>query len=243
MEDILHKIKQERALQLKQEEKSFERPSFKDALKKEGLQIIGEIKRASPSKGQIATDDFDLLKQTNHYASNSIAAFSILTEEAYFKGDNTFIEIVAKEYSHIPILRKDFIYTPFQVAHSKFLGASAILLIVRMLNNDELNYLHQLAQSLGMDVLVEVHNQQELSRALAIPNLEILGINNRNLNTFEVSLQTTEDLIGLIPKEKREKLLIVSESGYLSKEDIEYAKSLNVDALLIGEALMKGLLF
>ena len=137
----------------------------------------------------------------------------------------------------------DFIYTPFQVAHSKFLGASAILLIVRMLNNDELNYLHQLAQSLGMDVLVEVHNQQELSRALAIPNLEILGINNRNLNTFEVSLQTTENLIALIPKEKREKLLIVSESGYLSKEDIEYAKSLNVDALLIGEALMKGLLF
>jgi indole-3-glycerol phosphate synthase len=243
MEDILHKIKQERALQLKQEEKSFQRPSFKDALKKEGLQIIGEIKRASPSKGQIATDNFDLLKQANHYASNNIAAFSILTEEAYFKGDNTFIEIVAKEYSHIPILRKDFIYTPFQVAHSKFLGASAILLIVRMLNNDELNYLHQLAQSLGMDVLVEVHNQQELSRALAIPNLEILGINNRNLNTFEVSLQTTENLIALIPKEKREKLLIVSESGYLSKEDIEYAKSLNVDALLIGEALMKGLLF
>jgi len=112
-----------------------------------------------------------------------------------------------------------------------------------MLNNDELNYLHQLAQSLGMDVLVEVHNQQELSRALAIPNLEILGINNRNLNTFEVSLQTTENLIALIPKEKREKLLFVSESGYLSKEDIEYAKSLNVDALLIGEALMKGLLF
>ena len=132
---------------------------------------------------------------------------------------------------------------PFQVFHAKSLGASAILLIVRMLTDDELMFLHLLAHSLDLEVLVEVHNKEELQRALQVPDLELLGINNRNLNTFEVSLQTTENLIALIPKEKREKLLFVSESGYLSKEDIEYAKSLNVDTLLIGETLMKGLLF
>ena len=144
--------------------------------------------------------------------------------------------------AEMPILRKDFIYTPFQVAHAKFLGASAILLIVRMLDDKMLLELHKLAQDLEMDVLVETHDEEEIRRALKIPNLEILGINNRNLNTFEVDIKTTEKLINEIPSDVLNNLTIVSESGFLSKEDVEYAEKLNVDGLLIGEALMKGLL-
>ena len=228
--DILLQIKQQRDLQLQRELASVARPSFHKALSQEGIRIIGEIKRASPSKGQIALE-------------NGVAAFSILTEEAYFKGDNTFIPQVVEAFPKVPILRKDFIYTPFQVAQAKFLGASAILLIVRMLSDEQLQVLHALAYDLQMDVLVEVHDEAELQRALRIPQLKILGINNRNLNTFEVSLQTTERLLSLISEEQRASLLVVSESGYLSKEDLHYAETLGVDALLIGEALMKGLLF
>ena len=241
--DILEKIKIKRDIQLEDELKSFKQPSLKKALDQKGIQIIGEIKRASPSKGKIAKDDFDLLKQAQSYVDKGVAAFSILTEKEYFKGENDFIKIVREKFPEMPILRKDFIYTPFQVAHAKFLGASAILLIVRMLTDDELMFLHLLAHSLDLEVLVEVHNKEELQRALQVPDLELLGINNRNLNTFEVSLKTTEQLLKAIPKSQREELLIVSESGYHSKEDIVYAESLGVDALLIGEALMKGEIF
>lgn len=238
--DILLEIKEKRDLQLEKEKQLLHRPSFKEALSKEGISIIGEIKRASPSKGVIANKDFDLITQAQNYREKGVAAFSILTEEAYFKGDNLFIPRVKEHIPHIPILRKDFIYTPFQVAHSKFLGASAILLIVRMLSDIQLQSLHRLAQDLGLDVLVEVHDKQELQRALTLSDLEILGINNRNLNTFEVSLATTEQLLQEIPQERREQLIVVGESGYHSKEDIVYAEKLGIDALLIGEALMKG---
>ena len=241
--DILSKIKEQREIQLHREIEEWARPYLTQAIQRPGISIIGEIKRASPSKGQIATEDFDLLKQAQHYANNCVAAFSILTEEAHFKGDNAFIPIVAKAFPMMPILRKDFIYTPFQVAQAKFLGASAILLIVRMLSDEQLQALHALAYDLQMDVLVEVHDEAELQRALRIPQLKLLGINNRNLNTFEVSLQTTERLLSQIPEGQRSSLLVVSESGYLCKEDVHYAETLGVDALLIGEALMKGLLF
>ena len=227
--DILSEIKEKREIQLQKEKKIYKRPSFRDALKQEGLKIIGEIKRASPSKGKIADNSFNLLNQAKHYVENGVAAFSILTEEEYFKGDNEFIKIVSENFPHIPILRKDFIYTPFQVAHAKFLGASAILLIVRMLNDEELHTLHRLAH--------------ELERALKIPDLQILGINNRNLNTFNTDIKTTGELIKFIPEEILKNIVLVSESGFLSKDDFKYAENLNVDALLIGEALMKGLIF
>ena len=238
--DILLEIKKQRDVQLERELALLQRPSFKEALSKKGISIIGEIKRASPSKGPIANEQFDLIPQAQLYQQKGVAAFSILTEEAYFKGDNLFIPRVKEAIPAIPILRKDFIYTPFQVAHSKFLGTSAILLIVRMLNDTQLLSLHRLAQDLGLDVLVEVHDADELKRALAIPELAILGINNRNLNTFEVSLATTEQLLQRLPKERREQLIVVSESGFYSSEDIAYAEQLGVDTLLIGEALMKG---
>lgn len=155
-----------------------------------------------------------------------VSAFSILTEKEYFKGENDFIKIVRQKFPEMPILRKDFIYTPFQVAHAKFLGASAILLIVRMLDDKTLLELHKLAQDLEMDVLVETHDEEEIRRALKIPNLEILGINNRNLNTFEVDIKTTEKLINEIPSDVLNNLTIVSESGFLSKEDVEYAEKI-----------------
>ena len=241
MLEEIHSIEEE-IPQLEEELKSFKQPSLKKALNQKGIQIIGEFKRASPSKGKISNDDFDLLKQAQSYVDKGVAAFSILTEKEYFKGENDFIKIVREKFPEMPILRKDFIYTPFQVAHAKFLGASAILLIVRMLDDKTLLELHKLAQDLEMDVLVETHDEEEIRRALKIPNLEILGINNRNLNTFEVDIRTTEKLINEIPSDVLNNLTIVSESGFLSKEDVEYAEKLNVDGLLIGEALMKGLL-
>ena len=157
-----------------------------------------------------------------------VSAFSILTEKEYFKGKNDFIKVVREKFPEMPILRKDFIYTPFQVAHAKFLGASAILLIVRMLDDKTLLELHKLAQDLEMDVLVETHDEEEIRRTLKIPNLEILGINNRNLNTFEVDIKTTEKLINEIPSDVFNNLTIISESGFLSKKDVEYAEKLNV---------------
>ena len=241
--DILEKIKIKRDIQLKKEISAFRQPSLKKALKKTGLQIIGEIKRASPSKGQIADAGFNLLEQASYYINNGISAFSILTEEEYFKGDNKFIKDVREAFPDIPILRKDFIYTPFQVAHAKFMGASAILLIVRMLDDQTLCNLHGLAHDLEMDILVEVHDENELERALKIPGLEILGINNRNLNTFEVNITNTERLVELIPPHMKEYLTLVGESGFMTKEDLKYAGTIGVDGLLIGEALMKGKLF
>ena len=118
--DILLEIKKQRDVQLERERALLQRPSFKEALSKKGISIIGEIKRASPSKGQIANEQFDLIPQAQLYQQKGVAAFSILTEEAYFKGDNLFIPRVKEAIPTIPILRKDFIYTPFQVAHSKF---------------------------------------------------------------------------------------------------------------------------
>ena len=150
--DILLEIKKQRDVQLERERTLLQRPSFKEALSKKGISIIGEIKRASPSKGLIANEQFDLIPKAQSYQQKGVAAFSILTEEAYFKGDNLFIPRVKEAIPTIPILRKDFIYTPFQVAHSKFLGASAILLIVRMLNDAQLLSLHRLAQDLDLDV-------------------------------------------------------------------------------------------
>ena len=241
--DILKKIKTKRDKQLKKKLNIFKQPSLKESLNKNGLKIIGEIKKASPSKGYIANENFDLLKQAKYYVDNGISAFSILTEEEYFKGDNEFIKIIRENFPNIPILRKDFIYTPFQVAHTKFLGASAILLIVRMLDDKTLHHLHSLAQDLELDVLVEVHDEEDLKRALKIPKLDILGINNRNLDTFEVDISNTKKLIDKIPYSLKEILTIVSESGFLTKKDLEYAKTINVDGLLIGEALMKKNLF
>lgn len=238
--NILQKIYQQRLLQLQEEKKQWQVPSFSKSIEQKSVSIIGEIKRASPSEGDIASNDFDLLDQAQWYLQKGVQAFSILTEQQYFKGDNRFLVQVQKEFSQVPILRKDFIFSAFQVAHAKFLHASAILLIVAMLDDEQLHNLHSLALQLDLEVLVEVHNQEELQRALQIPHLKILGINNRNLKSFEVDLQTSKYLIEKIPSSKKEQLILVSESGYKNKKDLQFAHECGFDAVLVGSSLMKG---
>jgi indole-3-glycerol phosphate synthase len=238
MSNILYKIKLEREKQLSDEKKLLSKPSFIKALKKDGIQIIGEIKRASPSKGNIAKDTFDIEKQLDYYVKNNIAAFSILTENHFFKGRNEYLSFAGKLHPEIPVLRKDFIFDPFQVAQAKFLGASAILLIVKMLSDTELINLHKLALDLELEVLVEIHNEEDLKRAVKIPDIKLLGINNRNLDTFETSLSVTKNLFPKIPAGKN--ITIISESGVHTQEDLKFVDSIGVDGVLIGESLMKS---
>lgn len=237
---ILDDIFEKRKEQLEKEKANYAVSSFKQALKKPGLSIIGEIKRASPSKGRIASETFNLEAHVAFYQEKGIDAYSVLTEESYFKGQNADLVAVHKCDPKTPLLRKDFIFDHHQVFEAKVIGASAILLIVKMLSLDVLIELHTFAQKLGLDVLVEVHDVEELKQALQIPGLEIIGINNRNLNTFETNLQTTVDVLKELPN--RDNYVIVSESGYLNHTDVEWAKTIGADALLIGEGLMKGLI-
>lgn len=234
---ILDKIKAKRELQLAKELASLKKPSLKEALQKEGLGLIAEFKKASPSKGQI-TADLDLDKLANEYIKANACAFSVLTEEEFFQGNNENLSYLATKYKQIPILRKDFIYTPFMVAHSKFLGSSAILLIVSMLNDEELLSLHALANSLNLDVLVEIHDKNELNRALKIPNLGILGINNRNLNTFEVSINTSLNLLKELPTQRN--FALISESGFSKFDELDTIYKAGFDGVLIGESMVKG---
>lgn len=213
-------------------EKAPARPSFKDALQKEGLSIIGELKKASPSKGVIREvfEPQTLIK----YYENSVDAVSILTEEKFFLGKPEYLKEASKT-SPLPLLRKDFIIDEIQVYEAKVLGASAILLICAILSLEELRKFMALAKSLGLDVLVETHNQEELDMALAA-DADIIGINNRNLNTFDVSLDTTLELLKGIPQGK----VIVSESGFHTIEDIKKISGSRVDAVLVGESFMRA---
>lgn len=238
--DILSQIVKQRKIQLAKEKSNYEIASFKQVLKKSGLSIIGEMKRASPSKGQIANENFNILEQAKVYQEKGVDAYSVLTEQHFFKGKNNDLFSLHHFDKKRPILRKDFIFDAHQIFEAKLLGASAILLIVRILSDEQLAELHGLAQQLGLDVLVEVHDEGELKRALKIPKLEIIGINNRNLDTFETDIKTTEKLLKNIPD--RREYIVVSESGFLNSADIKWAEALGVDALLIGEGLMKGLI-
>ncbi|MCR6513332.1 indole-3-glycerol phosphate synthase TrpC [Clostridium sp. LY3-2] len=204
---------------------------FKKALLKEDLTIIGELKKASPSKGEIVKD-FNLEKINEFHKKENIDAYSILTEEEFFKGKDEYISLI-KGISDKPILRKDFIIDKYQIYESKFLGADCILLIVALLK-DKLKEFYELGKELGLDILVEVHSKEELDLALKI-NPEIIGINNRNLKNFKVDLENTKELIKYIPKG----ILTISESGINSFEDIDYIKSLGVDGVLVGEFFMR----
>ncbi|HHY80491.1 MAG TPA: indole-3-glycerol phosphate synthase TrpC [Thermoanaerobacter sp.] len=205
--------------------------NFKKALQKEGISIIGEIKKASPSKG-IIKEDFDAVKIAKVYEKVDIDAISVLTEKEFFKGDDNYISEVKKVTSK-PILRKDFIVDEYQIYESKILGADAVLLIVSVLG-DNLNTFYNLSKSVGLDALVEVHDRQQLAIALEA-ECDIIGINNRDLKTFNVDINTTENLIKYI----HQNTIIVSESGIKIPEDVRYLASLGVDAVLIGETFMK----
>lgn len=208
--------------------------SFKAALKSlPRPAIIAEVKKASPSKGIIA-EDFRPTEQAAAYQQAGAAAISCLTEEYYFKGSAEYFRQI-RNTVHIPMLRKDFIFDPYQIYEAKTIGADAVLLIAAVLSPAQLRDFRLLAESLGMDVLTESHNERELETAIEA-GCTIFGINNRNLKTFEVSLETTRRLAKLVPKDG----VIVSESGISSAEDMKLLANLGADAVLIGETLMRS---
>jgi len=197
------------------------------------INLIAEIKKASPTKG-ILRGDFNVLKIATTYQANGASAISILTDERFFEGRLEYIKRV-KEIVSLPILRKDFFIDEYQIYETVASGADAILLIGELLSTNEMTAFHNLATSLGLDVLVEIHNEEDLEKALAA-GASIIGINNRDLHTFKVDLGVTQRLIRLIPQNKT----IVSESGVKTYEDVMFLKSIGVNAVLIGEAFMES---
>jgi len=208
--------------------------SFYQALNRPGeVALIAEIKKASPSKGIIRAD-FDPVAIGKIYTAAGAAAISVLTDQEFFQGHLDYLSQV-RQVSHLPLLRKDFLIDPYQIYQARAAGADAILLIAAILNDQELVEFHQIAASLGLDCLVEVHTREELARILDTP-ARIIGINNRNLNTFRTDLDTTFQLKGLI---QRPEVLVVSESGINTRADVEKLAFHGINAMLVGEALMR----
>jgi indole-3-glycerol phosphate synthase len=195
--------------------------------------VIAEIKKASPSRGVIR-EQFDPPAIAASYARAGAACLSVLTDAKYFQGADEYL-VAARAACRLPVLRKEFILDEYQVAQSRALGADAILLIVAALDDARLAALHACARGYGLDVLVEVHGAAELERALALPDA-ILGINNRNLRTFEVSLQATIALLPRIPEGR----LVVTESGIVAQRDVLQMRRRGVHAFLVGEAFMRA---
>lgn len=208
--------------------------SFKKSISRpHHINLIAEIKKASPSKG-ILRGDFNPVKIAITYQANGASAISVLTDERFFEGKLEYIQKVRGNVS-IPILRKDFFIDEYQIYETVASGAEAILLIPEILSMAEMAKFYNLATELGLDCLVEVHNEEDIEKALAI-GASIIGINNRDLHTFKVDLAVTQRLIRLIPQNK----VIVSESGIKSYEDIMFLKSLGINAVLVGEAFMEA---
>jgi indole-3-glycerol phosphate synthase len=208
--------------------------SFREALSRPGsVNIIAEIKRASPSKGVIRAET-DVAQVAKLYTAGGAAAISVLTEPNHFVGSVADL-ITAVRTTKLPILRKDFIVDEFQIVESAAAGASAVLLIVAALPMDELRNLHETATKFALDVLVEVHDEEEMDKAVDI-GASIIGVNNRNLHSLEVSLDTSRRLIAKKPAE----VLMIAESGISTREEINGLRSLGFDGFLIGETLMRS---
>lgn len=197
--------------------------------------LIAELKRASPSKGILAPH-LDLFQVADIYTQNGAAAISLLTDEKFFQGKlETLYGLRFTHHSSLPLLRKDFIIDESQIYEARANGADAILLIAAALPDDNhFADLHACALNLGLTALVEVHDEAETERALKIPNIQLIGINNRNLATFEVTLTTTERLRPMIPAE----ITVIAESGIFTTADVERLEKANIDAILVGEALV-----
>ncbi len=195
--------------------------------------VIAEIKKASPSKG-VLREDFDPAAIAASYENGGACCLSVLTDADFFQGSVAYLK-QARQHCQLPVLRKDFMIDAYQVYEARVMGADCILLIVACLEDEQMQQLSDLAQQLGMDVLVEVHDAEELQRALRLP-LPMVGINNRNLRTFETSLQTTLDLIKQIPDQR----LVVTESGILAAADVALMRENHVHAFLVGEAFMRS---
>ncbi|MEM9399405.1 MAG: indole-3-glycerol phosphate synthase TrpC [Verrucomicrobiota bacterium] len=195
--------------------------------------LIAEIKKASPSAGVIAPD-FDPVNQAREYERGGAHALSVLTDEKYFKGHLNYLRDI-REQVDLPLLRKDFTVSELQIYEAAVAGADAILLIVAALTNDELKKFTEVAESVQLDVLYEVHDMEEMDRALDM-GADIIGINNRNLKTFEVNLETTANLASEIPAD----VLGISESGIKTIDDIKFCKEQGIHCFLIGESLMRS---
>ena len=251
MSDILDKILKHKAgeiaerksvcseSEMKRRAAQFDMPTrgFIRALREHVTQgragVIAEVKKASPSKGVIR-EHFDPAEIAASYAKGGASCLSVLTDEHFFQGHDDYLG-QTRVRSGLPVLRKDFVIDPYQVYESRLIGADAILLIVAALSDAALETLSSLAAELDLDVLIEVHDRQELERALKLP-LPLLGINNRNLRTFETSLNTTLDLLDAIPDER----LVVTESGIHTPEDVALMRQHNVHTFLVGEAFMRA---
>jgi indole-3-glycerol phosphate synthase len=208
---------------------------FADAFKKGKFSLIAEIKKASPSAGLIR-QDFEPITLAKTYEESGASAISVLTDQKYFQGKLEYLK-AAKESTTIPILRKDFIIDEHQVYEARIAGADALLLIVRILDDEKLNGLLKLTEKLGMQALVETHNAEEVERALKT-KAKIIGINNRDLDTLRIDLQTTIQLMEGFPQLKER--VVISESGIVSNEDVEKLKAAGADGVLIGETLLKS---
>lgn len=208
---------------------------FKHAISypKGKIKLIAEIKKASPSEG-IICKEFDPVSIAQIYESSNASAISVVTDEKFFQGNLELLKKV-KEVTNIPILRKDFIIDEYQIYESKIAGADAILLIADCLSEDKISNFLNIANSLGLDSVVEIHNQNDIDKVLNT-KAEIIGINNRNLYTFVVDLKTTFMLKLLIPKDK----IVISESGIKTHQDVQLLKEKGVDAILVGTILMRS---
>lgn len=242
---FLDKIVAEKLKELEQRQKTVPLPRLEAAiegkpapldlaavLNSDGISLIAEVKRASPSRGAL-NPDLDPVGLARTYAQCGAAAISVLTEQRYFKGSGSDLEAVKKALPDVPVLRKDFILKPYQLFEARAWGADAILLIIAILDDSQLKELSVLSHKLGMHCLVEVHNEDELKRALA-GDAQLIGINNRDLATLEVDLSVTKRLRPLIPPGR----IVVSESGIKGRDDIQKLRDWEVDAVLIGEALV-----
>lgn len=195
--------------------------------------IIAEIKKASPSQGVIR-ENFNPVEIAVDYAMNGASCLSVLTDKSFFQGSEANLQMV-REKSPLPVIRKDFMIDPYQVVEARALGADCILLIVAALTDNQMQELASVATQLGMDILVEVHDAAELERALRL-DTKLIGINNRNLRTFEVSLETTLSLKNTIPSDR----LIVTESGIHTQDDVKLMTDNGIYTFLVGEAFMRA---
>jgi indole-3-glycerol phosphate synthase len=220
-------------LEARLSERREDRP-FNEALVRPGLSLIAEFKRRSPSAGALAPDSVDIASQVSAYERGGAAALSVLTDEPHFGGSLADLR-AARAACELPIIRKDFVVDPYQLYEAAVNGADAVLLIVAALSDKDLQALHQEARSIDLDCLVEVHDAEELDRALEA-GAEVIGINNRNLDDMSVDLGTTLDLMPDVPAGKT----VVAESGISGREELEELDRRGVDAVLIGGALMSA---
>lgn len=242
--DEINEVKKEEVKKLRQEyslsrftdSEFYSKPrlSFYDALNQaDRISIISEIKKASPSKG-IIKEDFNHIKIADTYMENEVDAVSVLTDVNFFKGSIRYLNDIAK-FKSVPLLRKDFIIDEYQIFEAKANGADAILLIAESLSKNQIGELTEAAKESDLEVLLELHSKGEFQKIDFSQN-QIIGINNRDLKTFDVDLNTTKSLGELIPEEN----LLVAESGIQTKNDLEFIKQTKANAILVGEHLMKS---